>query len=219
MAKYYLYTVIIYVLLTQYQYSICKCHCHRQYQFIRHPKRIEIRGTLKLMCVWAHFCVHLHVFFSKLLQSSCNLIQLHCNCQLLNNGIVRVCFGKGHTGVYNLFCFLPPSSPSESGREVCKVETIWTSDGAVSLSAVSVCEKQQQLSPQIQRVFIRRKKLHNHHIAHIPLIHLCSFQRWRQAEVFTSETLYRSLQICGCAYSTHIETCRDFNILLINKLH
>lgn len=139
MAKYYLYTVIIYVLLTQYQYSICKCHCHRQYQFIRHPKRIEIRGTLKLMCVWAHFCVHLHVFFSKLLQSSCNLIQLHCNCQLLNNGIVRVCFGKGHTGVYNLFCFLPPSSPSESGREVCKLETIWTSDGAVSLSAVCVC--------------------------------------------------------------------------------
>lgn len=91
MAKYYLYTVIIYVLLTQYQYSICKCPCHRQHQFIRHPKRIEIRGTLKLMCVWAHFCVHLHVFFSKLLQSSCNLIQLHSNCQLLNNGIVCVC--------------------------------------------------------------------------------------------------------------------------------
>lgn len=167
------------------------------------------------------------IFTSSFL-NCCNQAAIWYNCTLIANywimGLcVCVCVGKGHTGVYNLFCFLPPSSPSESGREVCKVETIWTSDGAVSLSAVwvcvCVCEKQQQLSPQIQRVFIRRKKLHNHHIAHIPLIHLCSFQRWRQAEVFTSGTLYRSLQICGCAYSTHIKTCRDFNILLINKLH
>lgn len=175
------------------------------------------------MCVWAHFCVHLHVFFSKLLQSSCNLIQLHCNCQLLNNGIVCVCVCvlvkvTLESTICSVSCLLRlPLNLEEKCVNWRPSEHLMAQ--LACLLCVCVCEKQQQLSPQTQRVFIRRQKLHNHHIAHIPLIHLCSFQRWRQAEVFTSETLYRSLQICGCAYSTHIETCRDFNILLINKLH
>lgn len=172
-------------------------------------------------------CEHIFVFiFTSSFLNCCNQAAIWYNCTLIANywimGLcVCVCVLVKVTlesTICSVSCLLRlPLNLEEKCVKWRPSEHLMAQ--LACLLCVCVCEKQQQLSPQTQRVFIRRQKLHNHHIAHIPLIHLCSFQRWRQAEVFTSETLHRSLQICGCAYSTHIKTCRDFNILLINKLH
>lgn len=153
-------------------------------------------------------CEHIFVFiFTSSFLNCCNQAAIWYNCTVIANyWIMELCVcvcvrvGKGHTGVYNLFCFLPPSSPSETGREVCKLETIWTSDGAVSLSAVCVCvwEAAAALASDSTCFHQKKKATQSPHCTYSPnpSLLLSEVKTGRGVHVWNSSQIFTDLWLC-----------------------